>query len=395
MTERQTSKHYHHAQDAGRAGLLLTAVLSAAVVSSALLCAYSTAFHADILGFYRIGAVRPHSPYVRPSAATLAQGEAGYDGQMFLTIALDPALAHPESRGALDNPRYRYRRILFPALGYVLSLGRRHAVPLTLVLINAFCFVAIVVVVGNMFRARRMPVWNALFVLGIPGYWCSLLLTTSDLPASLLFALALAAYANKRYRIFALCYGLAALTHETMFAVIGSFAIPLLVRKQLRDAGTVIIGCIPALLWNAVVLWRIPPGGSTSGLVENFAFPGAGIIDKAQAVMAGPANAKWLFDSATFILLCGTFCLLIFSLRSVRGLRFALPCALVYLGFFVLSKMQILSYYIDFLRVYGNVSLLLALSLQCQPWPRTAKTVLLAWCAVSIAFVAAYSMGLV
>ena len=228
--------------------LLMATALSAIVVSSVVLWNYTYAFHRDILGFYRIGTVLPHSPYVAPSAGVLAQGEVGYDGQLFLSIALDPSLSHPQSVASLDNPRYRYRRILFPLLGYLLSLGQRQVVPLTLVLINAACLVALVVVIGRILKARQLSAWCALFVLGIPGYWCALLLTTSDLLAALLLALSLESCMDKRYKVLAVCYGLAALTHETMVVVIGSLTIPLLARKQWREAGTVLAGCIPALV---------------------------------------------------------------------------------------------------------------------------------------------------
>ena len=375
--------------------LLMATALSAVVVSSVLLWNYSIPFHGDILGFYRIGTVLPHSPYVAPSAGVLAQGEVGYDGQLFLSVALDPLLAHPQSVASLDNPRYRYRRILFPVLGYLLSLGQRQVVPFILVLINAACLVALVVVIGRMLKARQRPVWGALFVLGIPGYWCALLLTTSDLLAALLLALSLASYRGERYKGLAVCYGLAGLTHETMVVVIGSLTIPLLARKQWRETGTVLTGCIPAVLWNVFVLWRIPSAGSTSGIVESFAFPGAGIVDKVRVALAGPMNAKWLFDTSAFALLCGTFCFLIISLRSKHRLHAGLPCALAYLGFFVLSRMQILSYYLDFLRVYGSAVLLLVISLQYSRWPRVTKATLLVWCGFSIALVAAYSMHLI
>ncbi len=378
-----------------RCPLLIVTALSAAVISSVLLWNYALAFQGDILGFYRIGTVLPHSPYVTPSQGVLAEGEVGYDGQLFLSIALDPSLANPQTVASLDNPRYRYRRILFPGLGYLLSLGHHRVIPFALVLINIACLVALVVVIGRILKARQQPVWCALFVLGIPGLWCSLLLTTSDLLAALLLALSLAAYMSKRYKVLALCYGLAALTHETMLVVIGSLAIPLLARRQWRDAVTLLTGCIPALVWNVFVLLHIPSDGSSSGIVENFAFPGSGIVAKLQAALSGPVSVKWLFDTSAFVMLCGTFCFLLISLRAKRRVHAILPCVTAYLGFFAISRMQILSYYLDFLRVYGGIVLLLVVSLQYAQWPRVTKAILLAWCALSIALVAAFSMKMI
>ena len=370
-------------------------ILAAAVVSIVLLWNYAGSFRGDILGFYRIGTILPHSPYVTPGEGVLAQGEVGYDGQVFLAVALDPLLAHAQSLPALDNPRYRYRRILFPTLGYALSLGWRPAIPFMLVVINAGCFISIVVIVGRFLAERNQSAWGALLVLGIPGFWCSLLLTTADLLASLFLTLALVAFTRKRYKSLALCYGLAILTHETMLAVIGSLAIPLLLSKQFRNAATMLLGCIPALLWNLFVLYRLPAAGSTTGILEDFTIPGAGIIEKFLSIAAGPVTAKWLFDSSAFVLLCATLGLLLLSVYFRRELRFALPCACVYAGFFILSRTPLLGYYVNFLRVYANVLLLLVISLACPLWPRAGRAVLAAWLAISVAFVTAYSRGLI
>src|SRR5690349_2063764 len=57
-------------------------------------------------------------------------GGTGYDGQFYLYIALDPLHA----RGYLDVPAYRYARPLYPLAARALALGRKGAVPWTLLL---------------------------------------------------------------------------------------------------------------------------------------------------------------------------------------------------------------------------------------------------------------------
>jgi hypothetical protein len=47
----------------------------------------------------------------------------GYDGQFYAQLAIDPSLRNPQLAGALDFPVYRGRRILLPALSYLLGLG--------------------------------------------------------------------------------------------------------------------------------------------------------------------------------------------------------------------------------------------------------------------------------
>jgi hypothetical protein len=60
----------------------------------------------------------------------------GYDGQMFLSLGLDPGLRHEGTIAALDLPLYRYRRILYPLLGYLLGLGNPALIPYSMVAIN-------------------------------------------------------------------------------------------------------------------------------------------------------------------------------------------------------------------------------------------------------------------
>jgi hypothetical protein len=60
---------------------LVVTGLAAVAISSVLLWNYSVAFQGDVLGFYRIGTVLPHSPYVTPSNRVLAEGEVGYNGR--------------------------------------------------------------------------------------------------------------------------------------------------------------------------------------------------------------------------------------------------------------------------------------------------------------------------
>ncbi|MBI3985490.1 MAG: hypothetical protein HY343_01095 [Lentisphaerae bacterium] len=368
---------------------------AAALVSAVVLGSYGAAFHGDIHRFFRIGALLPHSPYLTVEKEALADGELGYDGQLFLAIALDPLLLNPRSVAALDNPRYRYRRIAFPLLGYALALGQRAVVPYALVIVNAFAFIGLVVVVSRLFTARNESPLPALLVLAVPGFWVSLLLTTADLLAALLLVLALSACIRKKYWEVAGWYALAALTHETLLVVIGSLAIPLLLNKRIKQAAILSLGAIPCLLWNLFVLIRIPAAGSTSGVFENFALPGKGIADKFFAVCQAPLGLKGLFDASAFAFLCLSFCLLMACAWRERRRAIVLPCALVYLGFFLFAKMQILSYYLDFLRVFAPALLLLVVGLAMDSKQRLIKPVLLVWSVVSLAFVGAYSLGFI
>ena len=90
-------------------------------------------------------------------------GAMGYDGQFAYYIAKDPvgALAH------LDNPSYRYQRILYPFLARLLAIGEPALIPWTLLLINIVSITLSTELLGRMlgryglhpYIALLLPIW--------------------------------------------------------------------------------------------------------------------------------------------------------------------------------------------------------------------------------------------
>src|SRR5437016_405076 len=66
----------------------------------------------------------------------LFPNSSGYDGQMYHYIAHDPFLSRGFSAN-IDAPRIRYRRILVPALAFLLALGRDGAIDIAYLLVVA------------------------------------------------------------------------------------------------------------------------------------------------------------------------------------------------------------------------------------------------------------------
>src|SRR6476646_4375370 len=56
----------------------------------------------------------------------------GYDGQFFYFMALDPR----HSPSYMDEPTYRYSRVVYPFLVRAVTLGRPAAIPWGLLLVN-------------------------------------------------------------------------------------------------------------------------------------------------------------------------------------------------------------------------------------------------------------------
>lgn len=68
------------------------------------------------------------------------EGSEGYDGQFALYVAQepDPAAVAPK----LDEPAYRYQRILYPMLARLVGLGREEWIPWTLLVVNLLAHAA-------------------------------------------------------------------------------------------------------------------------------------------------------------------------------------------------------------------------------------------------------------
>ena len=90
---------------------------------------------------------------------------AGYDGQFFYRLALDPANWHATAFGITMDQTYRYTRIGYPILAWIVSLGQPQLVPVVLVVLNLLA-VAVMAVLGGMFarESGRHALWGLAFV---------------------------------------------------------------------------------------------------------------------------------------------------------------------------------------------------------------------------------------
>jgi hypothetical protein len=376
--------------------LVATVVVAFIIVISVGLGNYFFHFQSEILGFFRIGTELPASPYLHGIPRhVLSKGELGYDGQFFLTLALDPSLGHKGSIAALDNPRYRYRRILYPILAYLLAFGRRTAVPYLLVGINAASLTGIVLVLALWFQKSGISPWFGLTGLALVGVWIVFLFSTAGLLGAFLLISALYAYIREKTWIAALAMAAAGLTHETLLLVLAGFWVDALIRKNRKDLFLLTLSVVPALFWNLHVLRILPSPGSTTGILENFTLPASGVIAKIRSLDFISLRVKMLYDSATFFLLSGMLFLLCFAPSPGGRKRVLRWCGVVYLVLYFLVSMQVFEYYLGFNRVFMNVGLLLSMSLVATPWRRLRIGLLTVSAAAAVAFVAAYTAGLI
>lgn len=334
----------------------------AGMVAIAVFCyLYGVKFDGNITGFFRIGSELPLSPYLLPDQTRIFQGELGYDGQQFLTIALDPGLGNPDSVAALDHPAYRYRRILYPLLGYCVGVGNPQWIPWALVAIN---MVAIAVCTGLMglLLPVASPRWRALWTLVIPGIWMIFSLSTADLLASVWGLGALLSLQRRRWGWLAFCFACGLLTRETLLIL--WLAVVLTVWKRPHRSAIAALGVsvVPLVGWLGYIHWRQLPGGSGSG---NFGWPLVGLGEKFQALISNGVTSSNLYEGFLWGLLIMALAILLW----VRGRAIFTPAlgddtelaiaygSWLYLGLLIVASFYILTYYLNYSRVFLDVFL--------------------------------------
>jgi hypothetical protein len=106
----------------------------------------------------------------------------GYDGQFFLYIAIDPL----DARHYVDEPPYRYARIVYPLLARVTAAGQPDAVPWTLFGLGLLAVGAGTYLLARFLAGRGASPWYALLFALTPGLQVAV---NRDLSESLAYAL--------------------------------------------------------------------------------------------------------------------------------------------------------------------------------------------------------------
>jgi hypothetical protein len=149
----------------------------------------------------------------------------GYDGQFFYRLALNPLNLSKTAYGITMDRPYRYMRIGYPALTWLLSFGQHFLVPAMLVAVNIAAIGAIGYLGGVFAREGGR---HALAGLLLPGYFGLITSLSRDTAEPLAAALLLAGLLAVRARrpvlaAFLLAYG--ALTRETVMVAVAAIAI--------------------------------------------------------------------------------------------------------------------------------------------------------------------------
>jgi len=198
----------------------VTATVAALVFA---LVRWHTWAHGHISKFVLVGrhfATPSQLPRGMPVAKTF-----GYDGQFFYRMALNPLNFHHTAYGITMDRPYRYMRVGYPVLTWLVSAGQHSLVPVMLVAVN-IAAIGAMGYLGAVFAVQGGR--HALAGLLMPGYFGVLTSLSRDtaepLAAALLLAGLLAVRARRPVLAAAfLAYGV--LTRETVLVAVAALAI--------------------------------------------------------------------------------------------------------------------------------------------------------------------------
>jgi hypothetical protein len=201
-----------------------TAALIATLAAAAFaLVRWQTWAHGRISRFILVGqhfATPSQLPRGMPVARTY-----GYDGQFFYRLAINPLNFGRTAYGITMDQPYRYMRIGYPALTWLVSAGQHALVPAMLVAVNVAAIGALGWL-GAWFALDGGR--HALAGLLMPGYFglvTSLSRDTAEPLAAACLLAGLLAYRARRPALAAFFLAYGALTRETVMVAVAAIAI--------------------------------------------------------------------------------------------------------------------------------------------------------------------------
>ncbi len=252
---------------------------------------------------------------------------AGYDGQFYYRMALEPwNFARAAFGIRMDNLPYRLQRIGYPFLTWALSFGRAAAVPFTLITVNIAALTFTGYVSGKWAQSLgRHALWGML-PAGYFGLVWSLSRDLTEITSIALLVAGIVAWRNRHFVIAGVSFGGAVLSRETAVIVIAALVVtrlPHIVRSRWKlsreDCAWVIPGFSYAA-WQVVVGVRTGKIPALSG-GDNLSLPFVGLYQGVSAWFAHPLRNEGLQLTQFFALLIVVGIAYV-SLRRTQGSNF-------------------------------------------------------------------------
>jgi len=220
----------------------------------------ATMTRGDLTGLFFSGPGFPHPPGMPHPGYVYPEG-AGYDGQFYRLLARDP-LGRKGYWIYMDDPRYRSRRILVPALAAVLGQGSPRAVDLSYVAITdilmalgGICFIRLA-------KERWRPWPAALLYLLIPAVIASTDRMVLDGPVVAGFLAAWLFLHERRTLPLMAVLVLLPLAREAAICVTAGVVLVYSTQRRYPMAALAATSAIPAMAWWWSVAARTQPSSA-------------------------------------------------------------------------------------------------------------------------------------
>lgn len=303
----------------------------------AVLVAQLSAHNYDPSYFIAIGDRYIRQPEDLPRNVQVLPDSAGYDGQFYYQLALDPFAPQAVNAGlSISNGPYRHQRIIYPLLVWLFSFGNPALAPAMLLLVNylALCLIAWL---GARYAQihRRHALWGLLFPL-YPGFLFTLTRDLTEIVAVLfLLAAMVALYRSSSPLLSTLFLTLALLTRETALLAALAAGIGLIIERTTTPRQWArllpvamplgVYGIWQAALWEK---WGVPPVLAGS---QNVGLSGQGLLSFIRTLQIGdPLHRIWIVELAFLALIAGA------ALYALRTTRLPLSHKLPWLGYALL-----------------------------------------------------------
>jgi hypothetical protein len=275
-----------------------------------------------------------HSVIARDFPTLRFPSGSGHDGQQFYAVARDPFRLHADA-SFIDKPRYRFQRILFPLLAWLLHpTGGGQGLVEAMLAVNIAAALAVVAALALWAHThRRVMLWGLSAAL-LPGAFMNTRISCGGLLADGLALLAVVLFLRGgRWWYPALIAAAAALTRETtLITILGIAGSQLSVRR--REAIRFALPAVVATGGWWLVLWRVFPGSNTNG---QLGAPFRGLLE---ATQGWKASGDWM----PALTVAGTVALALIALRRAPRSAFILPLG-GYLVLFVFQKATTIAYW--------------------------------------------------
>lgn len=198
-------------------------------------------------GLFCVGEELASSQQGLPAAYVFPQ-TSGYDGQFYRIAAHDPWLRTSRWRNA-DNPEYRYRRILVPALAWLAAGGRSEWIDAAYIGVLLVSLFVGAFFLGLWLAREGLPAAAGAVFLFLPGTLISLDRMLPDIALYALLAALLLACRDRLTPAAALTLALAPLVRDLGFLAIAAAAAYFLTLRRWRDMALAALCGLPAAAW--------------------------------------------------------------------------------------------------------------------------------------------------